>query len=120
MEIAPLYTDKPDEPFGTTGLASWMSPRPARVDPVAGGFRQPYRSAAFLSVCAHRLRGRVADRLVADAGTFVGFLRLIGALQIVNLWLGLYSAPKEWPWTYFFLFLAAHFRGSLLWAQSWH
>ena len=36
------------------------------------------------------------------------FLRLggvIGALQIANLWLGLYSAPGEWPWTYFFLLL---------------
>ncbi|MBS0562654.1 MAG: DoxX family protein, partial [Proteobacteria bacterium] len=21
----------------------------------------------------------------------------------LNLWLGLYSAPGEWPWTYFFL-----------------
>jgi len=28
---------------------------------------------------------------------------LIGALQILNLWLGLYWAPGEWPWTYFFL-----------------
>ena len=32
-------------------------------------------------------------------------MRVIGALQIFNLWLGLYSAPGEWPWTYFFLFL---------------
>jgi hypothetical protein len=30
---------------------------------------------------------------------------VIGALQIANLWLGLYSAPGEWPWTYFFLLL---------------
>ena len=28
---------------------------------------------------------------------------MIGALQILNLWLGLYNAPGEWPWTYFFL-----------------
>ena len=28
---------------------------------------------------------------------------LIGALQILNLWLGLYNAEGEWPWTYFFL-----------------
>ena len=28
---------------------------------------------------------------------------LIGAAQILNLWLGLYSASGEWPWTYFFL-----------------
>jgi hypothetical protein len=30
---------------------------------------------------------------------------LIGAAQILNLWLGLYSAPGEWPWTYFFLLI---------------
>jgi uncharacterized membrane protein YphA (DoxX/SURF4 family) len=30
---------------------------------------------------------------------------VIGSLQIANLWLGLYSAPGEWPWTYFFLLL---------------
>jgi hypothetical protein len=27
----------------------------------------------------------------------------IGALQVLNLWLGLYNAQGEWPWTYFFL-----------------
>ena len=34
---------------------------------------------------------------------FSSGFRVIGALQILNLWLGLYSAPGEWPWTYFFL-----------------
>jgi uncharacterized membrane protein YphA (DoxX/SURF4 family) len=38
-------------------------------------------------------------------GVFVRLGGVIGALQIANLWLGLYSAPGEWPWTYFFLFL---------------
>ena len=28
---------------------------------------------------------------------------ILGALMAVNLWLGLYSAPGEWPWTYGFL-----------------
>ena len=27
----------------------------------------------------------------------------LGALMAINLWLGLYSAPGEWPWTYMFL-----------------
>jgi len=27
----------------------------------------------------------------------------LGALMSLNLWLGLYSAPGEWPWTYGFL-----------------
>ena len=43
----------------------------------------------------------------------------IGALQILNLWLGLYSAPYEWPWTYFFLLVlqlmfAVHCYGRVL------
>src|SRR5215469_12704362 len=38
-------------------------------------------------------------------GVFVRLFGIIGALQILNLWLGLYSAPGEWPWTYFFLVL---------------
>jgi uncharacterized membrane protein YphA (DoxX/SURF4 family) len=27
----------------------------------------------------------------------------LGALMAINLWLGLYNAPTEWPWTYMFL-----------------
>ena len=38
-------------------------------------------------------------------GAFVRAFAIIGALQILNIWLGLYSAPGEWPWTYFFLLL---------------
>lgn len=30
---------------------------------------------------------------------------LLGLLMAINLWLGLYSAPGEWPWTYFFLII---------------
>jgi uncharacterized membrane protein YphA (DoxX/SURF4 family) len=30
---------------------------------------------------------------------------LLGLLMGINLWLGLYSAPGEWPWTYGFLII---------------
>jgi hypothetical protein len=52
-------------------------------------------------------------------GLFVRFWGFLGALQILNLWLGLYSAEGEWPWTYFFLlvvqliFAIHHFGRSL-------
>ncbi len=36
-------------------------------------------------------------------GLFSRIGALLGALMAINLWLGLYSAPNEWPWTYFFL-----------------
>lgn len=36
-------------------------------------------------------------------GLFTRLGAALGALMAINLWLGLYSAPGEWPWTYFFL-----------------
>jgi uncharacterized membrane protein YphA (DoxX/SURF4 family) len=36
-------------------------------------------------------------------GLFTRLGAVLGALMALNLWLGLYSAPGEWPWTYFFL-----------------
>lgn len=38
-------------------------------------------------------------------GIYVRFGATLGALMAINLWLGLYSSPAEWPWTYFFLIL---------------
>jgi uncharacterized membrane protein YphA (DoxX/SURF4 family) len=34
---------------------------------------------------------------------------LLGLLMGLNLWLGLYSAPGEWPWTYMFLVMIQAF-----------
>jgi uncharacterized membrane protein YphA (DoxX/SURF4 family) len=36
-------------------------------------------------------------------GIFSRLGALLGTLMAINLWLGLYRAPSEWPWTYFFL-----------------
>ena len=36
-------------------------------------------------------------------GLFTRGFALLGIAMAVNLWLGLYSAPGEWPWTYMFL-----------------
>jgi len=38
-------------------------------------------------------------------GLFVRASALVGGLLILNLWLGLYRSPQEWPWTYVFLIL---------------
>ena len=38
-------------------------------------------------------------------GLFTRFGSVLGALFAINLWLGLYNQPSEWPWTYFFLIL---------------
>jgi uncharacterized membrane protein YphA (DoxX/SURF4 family) len=36
-------------------------------------------------------------------GLLTRFGAALGALMAINLWLGLYNAPGEWPWTYMFL-----------------
>jgi uncharacterized membrane protein YphA (DoxX/SURF4 family) len=38
-------------------------------------------------------------------GLFTRLFSLLGLLMGLNLWLGLYSAPGEWPWTYGFLII---------------
>jgi uncharacterized membrane protein YphA (DoxX/SURF4 family) len=41
--------------------------------------------------------------LILGLSTTIG--ALLGLLMSLQLWLGLYSAPGEWPWTYFFLMI---------------
>jgi uncharacterized membrane protein YphA (DoxX/SURF4 family) len=43
----------------------------------------------------------IAASLILGVVTRVG--AALGALMAINLWLGLYNAPGEWPWTYMFL-----------------
>ena len=43
----------------------------------------------------------IAVSLILGAVTRLG--GALGALMAINLWLGLYNAPGEWPWTYMFL-----------------
>jgi uncharacterized membrane protein YphA (DoxX/SURF4 family) len=43
----------------------------------------------------------IAVSLILGIATRLG--GLLGALMAINLWLGLYNAPGEWPWTYMFL-----------------
>jgi uncharacterized membrane protein YphA (DoxX/SURF4 family) len=43
----------------------------------------------------------IAVSLILGLATRLG--AALGALMAINLWLGLYNAPGEWPWTYMFL-----------------
>jgi len=38
-------------------------------------------------------------------GVLTRWAALLGLLLALNLWLGLYSAPNEWPWTYGYLII---------------
>src|SRR5271169_5130887 len=43
----------------------------------------------------------IAVSLILGLATRLG--AALGAAMAINLWLGLYNAPNEWPWTYMFL-----------------
>jgi uncharacterized membrane protein YphA (DoxX/SURF4 family) len=38
-------------------------------------------------------------------GLFTRLGALLGMVMAINLWLGLYRSPGEWPWSYFFLII---------------
>jgi uncharacterized membrane protein YphA (DoxX/SURF4 family) len=103
-KLPPAYTDHPEQPFGETGLAYWMSVmgRSAAIPAQADFVNNVVLPHFYLfAPVVYALEVLTAVSLLL--GVFVRLWGVIGALQILNLWLGLYSAPGEWPWTYFFL-----------------
>jgi hypothetical protein len=103
-KLPPYYTDQPDAPFGTTGLANWMKIMGQHASiPLQADFVNNIVLPNFYWFAPLVYLAELLTALSLMLGAFVGLFGIIGALQIVNLWLGLYSAPHEWPWTYFFL-----------------
>jgi uncharacterized membrane protein YphA (DoxX/SURF4 family) len=103
-KLPPYYTDHPERPFGETGLPYWMAQMgkyaaiPLQAD-LVNNLVLPH--FYWFAPIVYALEVLTAVSLIL--GGFVRLFGIIGALQILNLWLGLYSAPGEWPWTYFFL-----------------
>jgi len=103
-KLPPYYTDQPGKPFGATGLAHWMQTMgksaaiPLQADFVNHIVLPHFYLFAPIVYAAELLTG-----ISLMLGAFVRLFGLIGALQILNLWLGLYNAWGEWPWEYFFL-----------------
>jgi uncharacterized membrane protein YphA (DoxX/SURF4 family) len=103
-KLPPFYTDMPG--VEDSGLRHWMG--------------EMVRNASF-SLQSKFVQDLVLPHfnffapLVYGTEVFIGvslilgiFTRLgaaLGALMALNLWLGLYRSPSEWPWTYFFLVL---------------
>ena len=105
-KLPPYYTDQPQEPFGTTGLAYWMGlmGKHAAI-PLQADFVNNIVLPHFYLFAPIVYGLEVLTAVSLIFGCLVRLGGIIGALQILNLWLGLYSAPGEWPWTYFFLLL---------------
>jgi uncharacterized membrane protein YphA (DoxX/SURF4 family) len=103
-KLPPFYTDHPDQPFGETGLAYWMGVMgKSAAIPLQADFVNNIVLPHFyvFAPVVYALELLTAISLIL--GVLVRFWAFIGALQILNLWLGLYNAEGEWPWTYFFL-----------------
>lgn len=102
-KLPPYYTDHPDQPT-TTGLYYWMTQlgKSASI-PLQGDLVNNIVLPHFYLFAPVVYSLEVLTAVSLILGIFVRFWGVIGALQILNLWLGLYNAEGEWPWTYFFL-----------------
>ena len=105
-KLPPDYTDEPGQPFGKTGLAFWMIRlgKTAALQLQADFVNNIVLPHFYLfAPIVYGLEVLTAASLIL--GLFVRFWGVIGALQALNLWLGLYNDYYNWPWTYFFLML---------------
>jgi hypothetical protein len=102
-KVPPYYTDQPSHPMDS-GLAYWITEMgKAAWIPLQADFVNNIVLPYFYLFAPMVYGLEVLTAVSLMLGVFVRFWSVIGALQIVNIWLGLYDAPGEWPWTYFFL-----------------
>jgi uncharacterized membrane protein YphA (DoxX/SURF4 family) len=102
-KVPPYYTDQPSHPMDS-GLAYWITEMgKAAWIPLQADFVNNIVLPHFYLFAPMVYGLEVLTGVSLMLGIFVRFWSVIGALQIVNIWLGLYDAPGEWPWTYFFL-----------------
>jgi uncharacterized membrane protein YphA (DoxX/SURF4 family) len=103
-KLPPYYTDTPSIPI--SGLRQWMLTMVKYAAfPIQSSFVKDIVLAHFY-VFAPMVYGiEVFIGATLILGIFVRLGAALGALMAINLWLGLYRSPTEWPWTYFFLIL---------------
>jgi uncharacterized membrane protein YphA (DoxX/SURF4 family) len=100
-KLPPTYTDHPD---GSGGLRYWVD---RMVDGAAFQIQSDFVHYVvqpnFLLFAPVVYATEVLIGVSLMTGTAVRLFGLIGAAMAINLWLSLYHARGEWPWTYFFL-----------------
>ena len=100
-KLPPTYTDLPD---GSGGLAYWVSKMvQGAAFPLHSDFVQYVVQPNFRLFAPVVYATEVFIGVSLILGVFTRLGGLLGALMAINLWLGLYRTPGEWPWTYFFL-----------------
>ena len=104
-KLPPSYTDHPEKPFDT-GLYYWMTVMGKHAAiPLQADFVNNIVLPHFYLFAPVVYGLEVLTAVSLILGLFVPLFGIIGALQILNLWLGLYNAEGEWPCTFFFLLL---------------
>ncbi len=103
-KLPPYYQDDPAAPFGTEGLSFWMKQMAefAPFEAQANFVRNVVLPNFYLFAPVVYLT-EVAIGVSLMLGLLTRLGGLAGFLMAFNLWAGLYVAPHEWPWTYFFL-----------------
>jgi len=102
-KLPPLYTDNPGDPLNS-GLHYWMTREgQSAAIPLLSDFVNHLVLPNFYVFAPIVYALEVLTAVSLILGIFVRLWGWIGALQALNLWLGLYNAEGEWPWTYFFL-----------------
>src|SRR6201982_105050 len=102
-KLPPWYTDNPADPLNS-GLHYWMTREgQSAAIPLQADFVNHIVLPHFYLFAPIVYGLEVLTAVSLMLGLFVRLWGVIGALQVLNLWLGLYNAEGEWPWTYFFL-----------------
>lgn len=100
-KLPPTYTDQPN---GSGGLRYWMG---EMAKYASTGLQQHFVKDVvlphFYFFAPQVYFGEVFIAITLILGLFSRLGALLGSLMALNLWLGLYRSPSEWPWTYFFL-----------------
>jgi len=100
-KLPPTYTDQPD---GSGGLRYWMGELVKYASfNIQADFVKHIALPHFSLFAPQVYAGEVLVAVLLMLGLFSRVGGFIGALMAINLWLGLYRSPSEWPWTYFFL-----------------
>ena len=100
-KLPPTYTDNPD---GSGGLRYWMDEMAKWASTgLQRNFVKHLVLPHFYFFAPQVYFAEVLIAVTLILGLFSRLGAFIGALMAINLWLGLYRSPAEWPWTYFFL-----------------
>jgi len=102
-KLPPTYTDNPD---GSGGLRYWMEEMAKWASTgLQRHFVKDVVLPHFYFFAPQVYFSEVLIAFTLILGLFSRLGAFVGTLMAINLWLGLYRSPAEWPWTYFFLII---------------